>query len=412
MRGVDDRYRRRARHRTRAGWSLAVGLVLGLVALLSSSRADAYPWMIRHGYTQCANCHADPAGGGLLNAYGRAQGEILMRTRYGSPPDREPGPLAETAFGLFESPPNLLLGADGRYAYLRTIPLQGQSQGRFILMQADAQAQYSIGRFRANASAGYVSEGGSGAAVTRSLEGKLVSRIHWVGVDIGKHDEVLVRGGRMNIPFGIRSIEHTLFVRRETRTDINASQQYGVEIDYHRGPVRAGVMGIAGNFAVSPDSFRSRGYAGFAEYAFTPTLAVGASSMAVNTQLDITLLTPTWRHAHGVFARYSPFRAAVVNAELDFLHTSAPRPGKITSGGVGMVNVDLEPIQGVHLGPTFELVARDFSQSASLGAWASAWWFFLPHADIRFDTIINSFPNPGGSATHVVSGILQLHAYL
>jgi hypothetical protein len=305
------------------------------------------------------------------------------------------------------------LGADGRIAYLRTIPLSGQAQGRFILMQADAEAQYSVGRLRANASIGYVSEGGNGAAVTRSLDGKLVSRVHWVGVDVGKHDEVLVRAGRMNIPFGIRSIEHTLFVRRETRTDTNTGQQYGVEVDYHRGPIRAGLLGIAGNFLLSPDKFRSRGYAALVEYAFTPTLAVGASSMAVNTQLDVTLLTTkSWRHSHGLFARYSPFRAAVVSAELDYLHTSQPRPGKVNSGGVSMLKVDLEPVQGIHVGPTLELVAREFSQPPSLGAWASAWWFFLPHADVRFDTILDSFPNPGGPSTRVVSAILQLHVYL
>ncbi len=399
-------------------FAVALGFVAGLVVLFASSRAEAYPWMIRHGYTQCANCHADPAGGGLLNEYGRVQGEILMRTRYDSEPDKEPGPLAEPAFGLFELPRDLLLGADSRVAYLRTIPLAGQPQGRFILMQADAEAQYSLGRLRANASLGYVSEGGNGAAISRSLDDKLVSRVHWVGVDLGKHDEVLVRAGRMNIPFGIRSIEHTLFVRRETRTDTNASQQYGVEVDYHRGPIRAGVLGIAGNFLVSPDKFRSRGYAGYAEYALDPTLAVGVSSMAVNTQLDITLLTPTWRHAHGLFARYSPARVAVVSAEVDYLHTSAPNSppptklGKVTSGAVGAINVDLEPVQGVHFGPTLELVARDFSQPASVGAWASAWWFFLPHADVRFDTIFNSFPTPGGPATKVVSGILQVHVYL
>lgn len=393
-------------------FGLALALLAGVIVCFASARADAYPWMIRHGYTQCANCHADPAGGGLLNSYGRAQGEILMRTRYGSEPDREPGLLAEPLWGLFELPRDLLLGGDGRFAYLRTIPRVGESQARFILMQADAEGQYSLGRVRANASIGYVSEGGNGAAVTRGLDGKLVSRVHWLGVDLGKHDEVLVRAGRLNIPFGIRSIEHTLFVRRETRTDTNSGQQYGVEVDLHRGPVRAGVLGIAGNYLLSPDKFRSRGYAAYGEYAFDPTLAVGVSSMAVNTQLDITLLTPTWRHAHGVFARYSPFRAAVVSAELDYLHTSAPRPGKITSGGVGMLNVDLEPVQGIHFGPTLEVVARELSEPPSYGTWASAWWFFLPHADIRFDTIFSSLATPGGPSARFVSGILQLHAYL
>ena len=395
-----------------SSFCFVLGVLAGLLVFLAPSRAEAYPWMIRHGYTQCANCHADPAGGGLLNEYGRVQGEILMRTRYGSEPDHEPGPLAEPAFGLLELPKDLLIGADTRLAYIRSVPLQGKAQGRFLLMQADAEAQYSIGRFRANASLGYVSEGGNGAALSRSVDGKLVSRLHWVGVDLGKHDEVLVRAGRMHVPFGIRSIEHTRFVRRETRTDTNSSQQYGIEVDYHRGPIRAGVEGIAGNFLVSPDKFRSRGYSAYAEYAFFSTLAAGVSSSALNTQLDLTLLTKSWRHAHGLFARYSPLRPVVVTAELDYLHTSQPRPGKITSGAVGMLSADVEPIQGVHLGPTLEMAARDFGQSASYGLWGSAWWFFLPHADVRFDTIYNVFPTPDGAATKIVTAVLQIHAYL
>ncbi|GAC1522321.1 MAG: hypothetical protein NVS3B10_22700 [Polyangiales bacterium] len=391
----------------------AVALGIALACLLAlPSRAEAYPWMIRHGYVQCANCHADPAGGGLLNTYGRAQGEILMHTRYGASAEREPGPFAEPLYGVLDLPRSLLIGADGRYAYLRSIPLQGQSQGRFILMQADAYAQLSLGRIRANASAGYVSEGGNAAAITVSDAGKLISRVHWVGVDLGKHDEVLVRAGRMNLPFGIRSIEHTQFTRRETRTDTNTGQSYGVEADYHRGPVRASLMGIAGNFLVSPDRFRSRGWAGLAELAILPTLAVGVSTMAVRTELDLPLLTPTWRHAHGAFARYSPTRAVVVSGEWDFLHTSQPTPGRTFFGGVGTATVDLEPTQGLHVGPTVEVLARDFGDAASYGVWASAWWFFLPHADVRFDVIENSLAVPGASATKIVSAIVQLHVYL
>ena len=398
--------------RLRVSASFVLAFVVTLaVALLWSSRADAYPWMIRHGYSQCATCHADPAGGGLLNAYGRAQGEILMRMRYGSPPDREPGPFSEPAFGLVQPPRELLVGGATRWAYVRRMPEQGDASGRFILMQADLLGQYALGRLRANASAGFVSEGGNAAAITRGADEKIVSRVHWVGVDLGPKNEFLVRAGRMNVPFGLRSIEHTLFARTETRTDINTGQQYGVEVDYHRGPLRAAAMAIAGNFLVSPDQFRSRGWAGFAEYALDPTLTVGVSSMATRSTLDLALLTPTWRHAHGAFARYSPWRPVVASAEWDFLHTSQPTPGRTLFGGVGMFTIDIEPTQGIHVGPTLEVLARDFDDRASYGAWASAWWFFLPHADLRLDVINHSFAIPGGT-TRVLSGIAQVHFYL
>src|SRR6476660_8898565 len=61
-------------------------LVLALSAL-SSTPAQAYPWMIRHGYSSCAACHVDPSGAGLLTPYGHAQQEILLTAHYGKPPE-------------------------------------------------------------------------------------------------------------------------------------------------------------------------------------------------------------------------------------------------------------------------------------------------------------------------------------
>jgi len=388
-----------------------VALVAALVAI--PSQAHAYAWMIRHGYTQCANCHADPAGGGLLTPYGRAQGEIVMRMRYRTPPDHEPGPMAEPLFGLLVPPDNFLVGGDVRYANVRVMPKGSPAQSRFILMQADALAQYSIGRVRANGSIGYVSEGANGAAITRgtSTDSKLISRLHWVGVDMGSHEEWLLRAGRMAIPFGLRSIEHTMFVRAETGTDTNASQSYGIEGDYHSGPLRAGAMLIAGNFAVAPDHFRSRGYAGYAEYAIDKTAALGISSMITHVQLDLSYLTPAFRHVHGAFARYSPIPELAIGSEWDLLFTSQPTPDTNTWGGVGMLQVDIEPVQGLHFGPTGEVLARDFGGPKSYGYWLSAWWFFLPHADARFDLVGQSLGTPMGAA-HVLSTVVQIHVYL
>src|SRR5215831_5235203 len=61
----------------------ALAVCVALMSLLLSPRsARAYPWMIRHDYTACAQCHVDPSGGGPLTAYGRAMGEVILRTRY------------------------------------------------------------------------------------------------------------------------------------------------------------------------------------------------------------------------------------------------------------------------------------------------------------------------------------------
>src|SRR5262245_53860375 len=56
---------------------------IALGVLLSSAQALAYPWMIRHGYGGCVTCHTDPSGGELLTPYGRVQGDLILRMRYG-----------------------------------------------------------------------------------------------------------------------------------------------------------------------------------------------------------------------------------------------------------------------------------------------------------------------------------------
>ncbi len=387
-------------------------LTFALLHVVASERsAEAYPWMIRHEYTQCVSCHVDPAGGGLLSNYGRAQGELLLRTRYDSGPPRGSAQLGEPLLGVVTLPESLNLGADVRFANLQRALIGRPPEGRFLLMQADALGELTVGRFRVNGSIGVVDEGGNAAAITAGAEEKVVSRTHWVGLDLGANREFLVRAGRLNLPFGLRSVEHTRLVRSETRTDTNTAQQHGVSIDYARKRLRGGLMAILGNFAIGPDKFRSRGFAAYGEWAIRDDLAVGLSSMATHAEFDIALLTPTWRHAHGAFARYSPFRAMVVSGEVDFLHTSQPTPGRTAFGGVGLLSADLEPIQGLHLGPTFELLARDFDGPASYGGWASAWWFFLPHMDVRVDAITHSLASERGRI-QMLSGLVQVHGYL
>ena len=48
------------------GLQLLAAVAAFLVSLATSRTANAYPWMIRHGYASCITCHADPSGSGLV----------------------------------------------------------------------------------------------------------------------------------------------------------------------------------------------------------------------------------------------------------------------------------------------------------------------------------------------------------
>jgi len=239
----------------------------------------------------------------------------------------------------------------------------------------------------------------------------MISRVHWVGIDLGEDNSWLLRAGRMNLPYGLRIMEHTMWVRTLTRTDINAAQQHGAALSYVGTNLRAELMGIVGNLQVSPDAYRERGYSGFLEIAVRENLAVGASSSITHAAQDADLLTPLWRHAHGLFGRYAPVGWVTLLSEADFTLYSQP-PNINALGVVGMLQADFEPIQGLHAIATGEWLDRKLATDGlSYGAWGSVAWFFAPHADLRADAVWQSLASFGSrvSATTLLG---QVHLYL
>ena len=122
----------------------------------------------------------------MLTAYGRAQSESLLRTHYGAP--KEGGPsLGSFGWGLFT--PNdarrHCSSARTRVSSFYSVSPKGSpTTTQFIWMQADAEAQLHVGRFRANGSLGYAEQGALPASLTRNPDKNLVSRAHWLGVEL------------------------------------------------------------------------------------------------------------------------------------------------------------------------------------------------------------------------------------
>jgi len=404
-----------------------------LLALLSFARpASAYPWMIRHKYNGCTPCHADPSGAGLLTEYGRSIGDSALRSRYGVPSPDEPPVYARFLWGV-PTPDWLLLGGSVRNGYAAKKQVGGgggpwvtDPKTQFLQMEADLKAQVTIKRFRAYGSLGYQwHDVGRPAQITTRTDNNLVSREHWIGVDLDEDRTMLLRAGRIDIPFGIRNDEHELFTRstKVTRTNINESQQHGVAFSYNGQSVRGEIMALLGNYQLNPDAYRERGYAGFIEWAAHERAALGASSMVTYAKQDFVYGTPdTIRQVHGIFARVVPAEPLVILAELDALITKTGAvPGFQTAGTSGgfasTVQVDVEPTQGLHLIATGEAMVQSgvvMSPNApgvtakSFAGWASALWFFAPHADIRFDFVAYSVLD-GPLSIYLLP---QLHVYL
>jgi hypothetical protein len=383
--------------------SLFVPAFLFAFALLAFAArpAHAYTWMIRHGFSGCAACHFDPSGGGLLNEFGLGEAADLLRSHYGSePPDVQP------FFGWWTNPSWLLTGGSFRDMILVMKAGDAAVTQQNILMQADLRVGIDADHWRAAASLGVITNGNSPAAVA----GNLIAREYWLGYAFDS-DAILLRAGRINLPFGVRSIEHTLFVRAATHTDLNDTQEHGVSLAARGHQFRGELMAIAGNYQESPDAFRERGYSGYVEWSPASHYALGMSSLVTHAASDPLLRAATTRQAHGVIMRVSPFEPLVLLGEGDVV-VQSPAGQPTWTGLATMLQADLEPWQGVHLIGTGETYA---SGQPGNGTWWSAWggvdWFCLSHLDVRFDYVHQSLMQ-GGMRTPFDLYMVQLHLFL
>jgi hypothetical protein len=415
---MSSRERRKAGDHSGREWRHRVRIVLLVASALFvfslSSTSHAYPWMLRHGIAECANCHTDPMGGETLTGFGRVMSDTKLSTRWGA---TEPGKRAQLFFGV-EEPRGVNIGGSLRYMTLLHEFKKGSTPSNTTTfpMQIDAYGQVRLfDRLRLAGSIGVIKtrEGalqGRAAQITTGDSGdyNVLSRSHWIGFDIT--ESILLRAGRINLPFGIRMPEHTMWVRDGTRTDRESAQQHGVALSYSGGDWRGEVMGILGNYQLGPDKFRERGYSAYGEYMIARTFGLGVSSLLTHAKEDRDVPGSNTRQAHGLTARYVPVKPLTLMLEGDYLLSTQRRPGY-----VGLLQADLEFAQGFHGMLTGEVLDRgklttqpgiEEAKGAGkpkLGAWVTFNWFFYTHFDMRVDLVVREL--------EPVTLLTQLHYY-
>jgi hypothetical protein len=331
-------------------------------------------------------------------------------------PEPEPYDITPFMFGLVPLPDWLLLGAS--YRHMNIITPQGEEKFRTFPMMMDVYGQLQFGSFRAGGSIGgaRVAAGSpyARAAQVTANQGKewnLISRTHYLGYQVG--ESLLLRAGRLNLPFGVRIPEHVMWVRSATRTDRESAQQHGLSVNYTAEAFRFELMGIAGNYQINPDEFRERGYSGYFEYFLGTKTVVGATSLVTVAKKDRLVQDEgsMTRMAHGLMLRSVVGESTVVSAEFDALLRS-----RFETGYVGFLQVDYEAIQGLRFMLTGEILDEGHSKAIDapartagsgkprVGGWVSAAWWFLPHFDVRLDAIKRTDED--------VSILAQLHCYL
>ncbi len=204
-------------------------LIVGLILLVSTRLAYAYPqFQLSHDAT-CTGCHISPDGGVLLdeNGLGVAESESWQ------------GHDAAFLYGLLGTPDWLQLGGELRGAAGLTYPRALDSA--VYPMQGEVEGRAKAGAFSIYANAGFRRPN-----VNQSVAHVIWSREHYVmwQQKPGENEGLYVRAGRFMPTFGLRLAEHIVYTQKYGGRPLYY-EAYGVGVSYVTDKAEVHATGFA-----------------------------------------------------------------------------------------------------------------------------------------------------------------------
>ncbi len=206
-----------------------------------------------------------------------------------------------------------------------------------------------------------------------------------------------VRTARLVMPYGMRVPKHHLWYRDVTRAQREVRKGY--VLPRSAVSTRSNPLAIVNEHKQLSDRYRERGYAAYAEYALRPGLALGVSGLITLANADRLSFEQekTWHKAESVFLRARVLPTLSVQSELTLAQTS-----RRALGYAAVLQLDYEPLRGLHLSCTGELAGRPAREPEPLyaendvlpGAWMTVDWLMSPHFEARFDAIARRETGP------------------
>ncbi|WP_428266446.1 hypothetical protein [Haliangium sp.] len=295
---------------------VAVGLAAAVVMLLvqlwaGEGRAWAYPQFQFQTYNaRCNVCHFSPAGGGLINGFGRDEaGDTISGRGNGG-----------FLHGVWSPPEWLALGADLRAAGLFKKNAD-EPQALLFPMQADLYARAAFSGFSVNVIAGLRGVARSvepGQGQERGVLDRVVSREHYLMYSNG---EWYARAGRFHAPYGLRYQDHSSYTRRylgqhTMEETYNASGGYvSDEYEFHvTAFAPAPVFVLSGNEDLDNAPVGNDGVGGAFYYENRNEDQTGA--FGVQAKVNMADETSTY-WLGGLYKRYYEDQSVMVLGQLD-----------------------------------------------------------------------------------------------
>ncbi len=376
-------------------------LAVALVAI-AAGRADAYPqFQLSTGNDTCKQCHYSPGGGGLINDYGRDEAGSTLSWKEGN---------GGFLHGKWTPPEKVPLGGDFRLAggyrntadAICTTPPAAPSCESFsepfvFPMQMELYARPKIGPVALYINAGlrdhrtYIGPG---------------SREHYLMYEPEGADWY-VRAGRFFPVFGLRSQDHTQYIRRHLQMYVY-EEPYGVAYGRYFASSELHLSA----FVRSPDvlgTARDNGVAVYYEKRNAETTAAYAA------QARFTI-SDTDRRAWigGVYKRWMEGPKLLFMGELDLGPQAFPDTDvRHRIQMVGHLGVERTLGQGLLLGATVQAFDPDITveEAASReAAELTLQWFPIPHTELHLLARYEMLGWDSGAPILLV--LSQLHYYL
>lgn len=267
--------------------------------LTSAQVAWAFPEMTRHGYTQCTACHLSPAGGRVLNAYGRQLSEELLSTWS----KKGEGGVLHGAIKPDPSEKGFLFGGDVRSAQIHHQDSRVKS-GRYFLMQANLDFAYQYDRYAAFISIGQIEE---------PLSGRVQGNLNATSLYLmaGLTESLNFRVGRFTPTFGLNMPDHVLVTKQ------GLGLQPWIQFDTSELSYLSESLSLFASWASTldnvPKTYREKAYALHGTYNFGERFKVGASGWYGEMETTI-------RKLYGVNAILGFTHHLYNLTEIDFSH--------------------------------------------------------------------------------------------
>lgn len=371
-----------------------LGLALGLLVLLAtSSPAEAYPqFQFTSGNSRCNLCHYAPSGGGLLTAYGRDESADTLSTWGGD---------GRWLYGAYEEPEWLQLGLDMRGAVLLKDQV-GDPEWKAFPMQGDTYARLAF----SERWSGYLSLGPRAQVREAAPVYKRFGAREFYGMWNDSDSGYYARAGRFLTPFGLRSQDHTWYVRRDA-----GLYTWDETLTITGGRVRPDWEAHLSLFAPVPSVLQSGGSqdvgaAGYYERRLGDATSVAVQGRAGFSEEHARVLVGAWgKH-------YVESLNLLLSAELDAGHenfSDAASPSRLQ--WISYLGLSYLPTKGVMVTLSHERYDQDLEVKATARDAASLALQFFPWAKWEL-MFVGKAERHGTNARRTSLAMLQLHYYL